>query len=72
MTTTDLRLIDGAGDLDQGLLAQLREMTTAVDNLWRSALSEGTGQSAVQLGEASQGLHRALIALSSMLRPQTD
>ena len=47
------------------LLVLLREASRAVDALWRDALTGGQADSAVRFGEASQGLHRALIALNA-------
>ncbi len=47
------------------LMAMLRQASLTIDNLWRAALSDGTDTSALQLGEASQGVHRALIALAA-------
>ena len=41
----------------------LRDASIAVDFLWHAALTDGS-EIAVQLGEASQGIHRALLALS--------
>ncbi len=54
---------------DGGVLPLLREAARAIDQLWRQATAERpTAErppvSAIQLGEASQGVHRALIALS--------
>jgi hypothetical protein len=49
------------------LVARLRELSLAVDSLWNEALNRpGEGQ-ALEIGEASQGLHRAMIALVSFL-----
>ena len=47
------------------LLGMLREASRAVDALWRDALAGGQADTAVRFGEASHGLHRALIALNS-------
>lgn len=46
------------------LLVMLREASRAVDALWRDALAGGQADTAVRFGEASHGLHRALIALN--------
>lgn len=47
------------------LLVMLQEASRAVDALWRDALAGGQADTAVRFGEASHGLHRALIALNS-------
>ncbi len=46
------------------LVDVLRRASATIDSLWRTALREGTGENALRLGEASHGLHRALIALA--------
>lgn len=58
---------------DDGVLPLLKEASRAIDALWRSATGDQAGgppdraaPSAIQLGEASQGVHRALIALAGM------
>jgi len=57
---------------DDGVLPLLKEASRAIDALWRSATGDNAGStvqpapSAMQLGEASQGVHRALIALTGM------
>ena len=53
---------------DSGLLGLLRRASSVIDSMWHTALVEGDADSAVQLGEASQGVHRALIALSGLDR----
>lgn len=52
------------------VLGMLRRVSTTIDLLWRSALTQGTGEVALKLGEASHGVHRALIALSPMAPTQ--
>jgi hypothetical protein len=47
------------------LVSILRDASRAVDGLWRAAMVDGSGEVAMKLGEASQGIHRALIALDS-------
>ncbi len=63
---THLSLLGSDRD-DGGLnvVEGLRRASATIDSLWRAALREGTGEAALKLGEASHGLHRALIALSS-------
>lgn len=43
----------------------LRRASAAIDSLWRTALDDGSGDMALKLGEASHGVHRALIALGT-------
>jgi hypothetical protein len=45
------------------LLADLGAASRLLDELWRAALQQQKGE-ALELGEASQALHRAVIALS--------
>jgi hypothetical protein len=59
-TRTDCRPSDD-------LVDRLRELSLVVDTLWEDALNRpGEGQ-VLEIGEASQGLHRAMIALDSFL-----
>lgn len=53
----------GAAEGGQGLLSLLREASSTIDGMWRSALQEGPTDAAHRLGEASHAVHRALIAL---------
>lgn len=53
---------------DSGLLLSLRRAGSVIDSMWHRALADGDADSAVQLGEASQGVHRALIALTALER----
>jgi uncharacterized protein YukE len=46
-------------------LARIRMSVGTIDELWRGALATGAGGEAIEFGDASQALHRALIALSS-------
>ena len=46
-----------------GLISMLREAGLAIDSLWQEAVIHGNGEDAMNLGDASQGIHRALIAL---------
>lgn len=50
--------------LETGLVEVLRRASVTIDFLWRTALAEGASDLALKLGEASHGVHRALIALS--------
>lgn len=45
------------------LIGSLRKVSGALDRLWRQALGSASGDLAMRLGDASQGVHRALIAL---------
>jgi hypothetical protein len=47
------------------LIARIRELSVAVDTLWNDALNTAGDSQFLEIGEASQGLHRALIALDS-------
>ena len=72
MAVADVRAFDEETGGGSGLLKLLGEATAVIDSMWRSALSDGTGQAALHLGEASQGLHRAMIALGSLHRLPGD
>lgn len=52
----------GTGDCVLGLLEQAAR---TIDEMWRSAQAEGRHPAALALGEASHGVHRALIALQA-------
>ncbi|HET9076110.1 MAG TPA: hypothetical protein VFN68_04195 [Acidimicrobiales bacterium] len=58
----------GAGLPDPGLMVLLRRAGALIDSMWNSALADSGDFTAVQLAEASQGVHRALIALSTLER----
>jgi hypothetical protein len=45
------------------LLVTLREATTKVDALWRDAIEHRDATRLVEFGDASHGLHLALVAL---------
>ncbi len=47
------------------VVGMLRQVSAALDSVWRAALASRAGDSAIRLGEASHGVHRALIALTS-------
>lgn len=59
-------LLSDSETFDAGLLVLLRRAGSVIDSMWHEALADGDADSAVQLGEASQGVHRALIALSAL------
>lgn len=54
---------EAAYDEETHVVELVRRAGAAVDALWRAALDDGHGESALKFGEASQGIHRALIAL---------
>ncbi len=60
----------GAADPDQegALVVLLRRASHIIDGMWHQALTDEGDYPAVQLAEASQGVHRALIALSALER----
>ena len=53
---------------DAGVMILLRRASAMIDSMWHSALADSGGYQAVQLAEASQGVHRALIALGVLER----
>jgi hypothetical protein len=46
-----------------GVLEILDRVSATLDVMWRTAVGDGS-ETAVRLGEASHGVHRAIIALS--------
>ena len=46
-----------------GLIGALREASSAVDQMWRDAITGVGADVLVELGDASHGLHIALVAL---------
>jgi hypothetical protein len=46
------------------VLRQLNEASRVLDELWREAVDDGRTDEAIDFGEASQGLHRALVVLA--------
>lgn len=62
----------GGSGPDAALMILLRRASTMIDSMWHSALAESGAYPAVQLAEASQGVHRALIALSALERASLD
>ncbi len=56
----------GAGGRDDRLaplVATLRTASQALDEMWREAISGGDASQLIELGDASYGLHLALVAL---------
>jgi hypothetical protein len=51
------------------VIAHLRAAAHTVDLLWNDALAEPSGEAAMALGQASQAIHRALIALTATELP---
>lgn len=58
-------------DQDGALVVLLKRASHMIDSMWHEALDERGDYPAVQLAEASQGVHRALIALSALERAAT-
>jgi hypothetical protein len=54
---------EGLEDRQDAVAAELGRAAIALDELWRDAVDAGTTDAAISLGEASQSVHRALIAL---------
>jgi hypothetical protein len=54
-------------DCRTSVVSHLRDAARMVDQLWFNALAEHSDEQAIPLGEASQAIHRALIALASDL-----
>lgn len=59
---------DAAGSPDGAVLVLLRRASALIDSMWHSAGSGDGSYPAVHLAEASQGVHRALIALGALER----
>jgi hypothetical protein len=53
------------GTTQDEVVELLRQASTALDRIWRQAMSIGAGDTVIRLGEASHGVHRAIIALST-------
>jgi hypothetical protein len=47
----------------EGVLGLLQQAARTIDEMWHSAQHDGRHAASVALGEASYGIHRALIAL---------
>lgn len=59
-------MAQGGGEAERdGVLGLLQQAARAIDEMWRAAQSDGQNPAAVALGEASYGVHRALIALQT-------
>jgi hypothetical protein len=56
---------DGPEERTACVIGALRTVATMIDELWRDALEAGPSDTEIPLGEASQAVHRALVALSS-------
>lgn len=63
---------DAGEDEALAMVAMLRRIGGTLDTMWRQALMADGGQTAMRLGEASHGVHRALIALSSLSEIHQD
>jgi len=65
-TRTDSWASDPVAQLpSDDLVARVRELSLVVDSLWKDALNTPGRSQVLEIGEASQGLHRAMIALDS-------
>jgi hypothetical protein len=51
------------------VIGQLRKVADMIDDLWRDTLEAGVSDTEIPLGEASQAVQRALVALSSQEPP---
>lgn len=60
--------VDRLSEADWAVCAQLRHVAEIVDGLWNEALGSPGDPESFRLGEASAGLHRALIALDDYCR----
>ena len=63
---------DGPKERTAAVIAELRKVAAMIDELWRDALEAGPGDTEIPLGEASQAVHRALIALRSQRAAQIE
>ena len=64
MQTTNTSFEAGRGaDRLALLIATLRTASQALDEMWREAISGGDASRLIELGDASYGLHLALVAL---------
>jgi hypothetical protein len=64
----DLADAQAREDADQQLgcvISLLQQAARTIDSMWRAAQSDGQSPPAVALGEASHGVHRAMIALQA-------
>lgn len=53
-------------DSRESVVGLLEQAARAIDQMWRSAQADRSSPATVALGEASHGIHRALIALESL------
>ncbi len=53
-------------DSTDRVVGLLEQAARTIDQMWRSAQGDGSDVAAVALGQASHGIHRALIALESL------
>jgi hypothetical protein len=49
----------------EGLMCLLQQAARMIDSMWRTAQADSPNSTMIALGEASHGVHRALIALQS-------
>ncbi len=49
-----------------GVVGMLRRVSRTIDLRWRTEMPDAGGETASRLAEASQGVHRALIALTAL------
>ncbi len=63
LTEEGIEQAQGGTHAGDGLLSLLAQAARTIDHMWRSAQADGQDGAAVALGEASYGVHRALIAL---------
>ena len=54
---------NGSDSSREGVLSLLQQAARTIDQMWHTAQGDGRHSAAVALGEASYGIHRALIAL---------
>jgi len=59
-------VVDLRGQDIGAVVTNLRAAARTVDLLWNEALGEGSGPAALPLAQASQAIHRALIALTAV------
>lgn len=55
----------GVDGRPEGVLGLLQQAARTIDQMWHSAQHDGRHTASVALGEASYGIHRALIALQA-------
>lgn len=62
----------GSEEQTASVIAELQKVAAMIDELWRDALEAGPSDTEIPLGEASQAVHRALIALRSQRTAQIE